>query len=58
MSEQHRVAFTTLGSAKKQAKSKPKSDSVRITINLTEPSGDSCPVFSYTALVNSVEVRI
>nr|XP_018907876.1 PREDICTED: ubinuclein-1 isoform X2 [Bemisia tabaci] len=55
MSEQHRVAFTTLGSAKKQAKSKPKSDSVRITINLTEPSGDSCPVFSYTALVNSVE---
>ncbi|XP_069687203.1 ubinuclein-2-like isoform X6 [Periplaneta americana] len=55
MSEQKRNTLTSLGTNKKEKKTKELLKTVRFTLGLPESNEEACPEFHYSALLNSAE---
>ncbi|GLH15259.1 Uncharacterized protein GBIM_19624 [Gryllus bimaculatus] len=55
MSEQKRATLTSLGSTKKDKKTKDLPKTVRFTLTLAESNEEACPEFNYRVLLGSAE---
>lgn len=56
MSEPKRNSLTSLGTNKKEKKTKGLLKTVRFTLGLPESNEEACPEFHYCALLSSAEV--